>query len=241
MNQFKPFTADRRSSLEERQLALHQMYRQVLGRQPYDFERQILAKAEKDFLKDKIGVRRFLKELGHSEVYQKAFYHCYSNVKFIELCFKHFLGRAPRDQSEFQLYCEILSKEGVDKLITAFLDSEEYRKVFGCFTVPYTQSQSCYESPKAYLETRLLNQEHIGQRGKSVPTMYWRQLGLNCDSGVCRHPEADELLEPLGSNEAEILQVKLQELLKLLESDRAKQALAELPAQQLEKLRQVIA
>jgi len=47
----------------------------VLGRQPYDFEREILAKAEKDFLKDKIGVRRFIKELGHSEVYHKAFYH----------------------------------------------------------------------------------------------------------------------------------------------------------------------
>ncbi len=154
MNQFKPFTANRRSSLEERQLALHQIYRQV---QPYDFEREILAKAEKDFLKDKIWVRRFIKELGHSEVYHKAFYHCYSNVKFIELCFKHFLGRAPRDQSELQIYCDILTKEGVDKLITAFLDSEEYRKVFGCFTVPYTRSQNCYESPKAYLETRLLN------------------------------------------------------------------------------------
>ncbi|MBO1349845.1 MAG: hypothetical protein EBE86_021820 [Hormoscilla sp. GUM202] len=46
MNQFKPFTANRRSSLEERQLALHQIYRQVRGRQPYDFEREILAKAE---------------------------------------------------------------------------------------------------------------------------------------------------------------------------------------------------
>ncbi|MBC6479258.1 MAG: phycobilisome rod-core linker polypeptide [Hormoscilla sp. GM7CHS1pb] len=75
MNSSFPFTANRRSSLEERQLALHQNYRQVLGRQPYDFEREILAKAEKDFLKDKIGVRRFIKELGHSEVYHKAFYH----------------------------------------------------------------------------------------------------------------------------------------------------------------------
>ena len=240
MNEMKPFKVSRRSSLEERQQALYQIYRQVLGRQPYAFERRILAKAEKDFLKDKIGVRRFLKELGHSEVYLDAFYHGCANLKFLELCFKHFLGRAPRNEKEVQIYCDILMNEGVNQLITGILDSEEYRQVFGCFTVPYPRQPKYYESPKAYLETHILNREHMGQRGMSVPTIYWHQLGLNCDAGVCRHPEADELLEPLGSAEAEMLQVKLQELLKLLESSRGKQALAELPPQQLQKLRQAI-
>lgn len=240
MKEINPLKVSRSSSVEERQQALYQIYRQVLGRQPYAFERRILAKAEKDFLKDKIGVRRFLKELGHSEVYLDAFYHGCANLKFLELCFKHFLGRAPKNQKEVQFYCDILMHEGVNQLITAILDSEEYRKVFGCFTVPYPRQPKYYESPKAYLETHILNQEQMGQRGMSVPTMYWHQLGLNCDAGVCRHPEADEVLEPLVSVEAEMLQVKLQELLKLLESDRGKQALAELPAQQVQKLRQAI-
>ena len=51
---------------------------------------------KKDFLKDKIGVKRFLKALGHSEVYLNEFYYNSSNLKFLELCFKHFMGRAPK-------------------------------------------------------------------------------------------------------------------------------------------------
>ena len=239
MDRFKPLTVSRRSSLEERQLALYQIYHQVLDRQPYDFERQILAAAENDFLRDKIGVRRFLKQLGQSEVYLESFYHRSSNVKFIELCFKHFLGRAPNKQ-EVQIYCDSLATEGVKKLINMLLDTEEYRKSFGCFTVPYPRAQTCYESPNAYLETQILNREHVGQRGMSVPTMYWRQLDLSCSAGVCRHPESVEAMEPSGSQEEEMLRAKLQQLLELIESDRAKKALASLPPQQLEKLREAI-
>ena len=112
------------------------IYAQVLERQPYAYERKKLAQAEKDFLKNKIGVKRFLRILGHSDVYLDEFYHNSSNPKFIELCFKHFMGRAPKDQEEMHTYCDILMREGAKELITALLDSEEYRKHFGCFTVP---------------------------------------------------------------------------------------------------------
>ncbi len=191
MNAHQPCVVNRYSTPAERQAALWQIYVQVLERQPYDYEHKQLAKAEKDFLSDKIGVRRFLKELGHSQVYLNSFYHNSSNMKFLELCFKHFLGRAPIDQEEIKLYCEILMHKGVAQLITAILDSEEYRKIFGCFTVPYPRAERYYSSPKAYTESHLLNHEYIGQRGRSIPTIYWHQLGLNCDAGVCRHPEAD--------------------------------------------------
>ncbi|MBD2314898.1 phycobilisome rod-core linker polypeptide [Desertifilum sp. FACHB-1129] len=236
----KPITVSRRSTLEERQNALRQIYTQVLERQPYAYERKILQKAEQDFLKDKIGVRRFLKELGHSEVYQNAFYtHC-SNLKFLELCFKHFLGRAPINQEEVQLYCDILMRSGVNALITALLDSEEYRKVFGCFSVPYARPSQYYASPKAFLETHLLNHEYIGQRGVVVPTIYWHQLGLNCDAGLCHHPEAGEVLHPPISPEGERLQEQLQELLRLFESNQAQEAIASLSPQQKAALRKVI-
>lgn len=239
MNEFKPITVNRRSSLEERKLALHYIYRQVLDRQPYDFERQLLKEAENDFLKDKIGVRRFLKHLGQSEVYLEAFYHRYSNVKFIELCFKHFLGRAP-NRGEVQIYGNSLATVGVKNFINQLLDTEEYRKSFGCFTVPYPREQTCYDSPNAYLETQILNREHVRQRGMSVPTMYWRQLGLRCEAGVCRHPEVVEAMESPKFQEGKRLQAQLQQLLKLFESDGAKEALASLPPKQLEKLREAI-
>jgi phycoerythrin-associated linker protein len=234
MNYLEPITVSRKSSREERQTALYQIYKQVLERQPYNYERNLLAKAEQDFLSDKIGVRRFLKELGHSTVYLDSFYHNSSNMKFLELCFKHFLGRAPLNQEEIKIYCDILMYKGVEQMITTILDSEEYRKAFGCFTVPYARKQQVYESPKSFMESKLLNDEMLGRRGRSIPTIYWHQLGLNCDSGVCRHPEANEQVELSLSQE------ELSHLLKLLQSPQANQAATTLSAQQKELLRRAI-
>ncbi|MBF2025714.1 MAG: phycobilisome rod-core linker polypeptide [Oscillatoriales cyanobacterium C42_A2020_001] len=234
MNTFQPVTVNRHSTPEERQIALRQIYHQVLERQPYTYERKHLAKAEKDFLCDKIGVRRFLRELGHSQVYLNSFYHNSSNMKFLELCFKHFLGRAPINQDEIKLYCEILMHKGVAQFITAILDSEEYRKMFGCFTVPYPRVERYYPSPRAYTESSLLNQEHNGQRGRSIPTIYWHQLGLNCDAGVCRHPEADEAIA------SQISQDDLSQLLQLFRNSPPQEVVATLSREQKEMLRQAM-
>ncbi len=231
MNVYQPVVVNRYSTPAERQAALWQIYAQVLERQPYSYERQQLAKAEKEFLSDKIGVRRFLKELGHSQVYLNSFYHNSSNMKFLELCFKHFLGRAPIDQNEIKLYCEILMHKGVAKLITAILDSEEYRKAFGCFTVPYPRTERYYSSPKAYLESRLLTQEYLGQRGRSIPTIYWHQLGLNCDAGVCRHPEADEAIA------TNVSEADLSQIMTMLRSMPPREVAATLSPRQKEMLR----
>lgn len=195
MDSVTPVTLNRRSSLEERQAVLRQIYRQVLERQPYHHERCSLAKQEKEFLSEKIGVRRFIKELAYSDVYLEAFYFNAANPKFIERCFKHFLGRAVSDAEEMRTYCDILLREGVKPMLTALLDSEEYRKCFGCYTVPHERSQQNLYSPKAFLESRLLNEEHFGQRGHSIPTLYWHALGLECRDGVCQHPEAFERLD----------------------------------------------
>lgn len=246
MNTTSPITVSRQSTPEERQFALTQIYAQVLERQPYAYERKILAKAEKDFLKDKIGVRRFLKELGHSSVYLDAFYHRFSNLKFIELCFKHFMGRAFADRAEMEFYCNILMKEGVERLITTLLDSEEYRKAFGCFTVPYARSTKFHASPKAYQETHLLQHEHFGQRGFVIPTMYWHDLGLNCDAGACdprstapaaQMPAASAAAanEPSGALEQELLQ-----LLRSMAPSHARDLIATLSSSQREALRQAV-
>lgn len=238
MDRVQPVIVSRRSSLEERQAALYQIYRQVLERQPYSFERQTLARAEKDFLADKIGVRRFLKELGHSEVYLSSFYYPASNLKFLEWCFKHFMGRAPIDQNEIRLYCDILMRKGVKSVITAILDSEEYRKVFGCFTVPYPHEQH-YASPKSYLETQILNHEYVEQRGHVVPTIYWHELGLNCDAGVCSHPEANEVLDSAAPT-GEMLQEQLLDLIKALDAAQAREVIATLSPTQKQALRKAI-
>lgn len=185
----REITVSRQSPGEERQAALHQIYAQVLERQPYRFERKQLAKIEAEFLKNKIGVKRFLRELGHSEVYLNEFYYNSSNPKFIELCFKHFIGRAPSDQDEMHYYCDILMRQGVKAMITALLDSEDYLRHFGCFTVPHAWTEESYPSPRTFWETDVLLRELHGRRGWIVPTMIWHDLQLNCDGGSCSLPE----------------------------------------------------
>ncbi|WP_035991156.1 phycobilisome rod-core linker polypeptide [Leptolyngbya sp. KIOST-1] len=184
----REITVSRQSAGEERQAALHQIYAQVLERQPYGFERKQLAKIESEFLRNKIGVKRFLRELGHSEVYLNEFYYNSSNPKFIELCFKHFIGRAPSGQNEMHDYCDILMRQGVKAMITALLDSEDYLRHFGCFTVPHAWAEESYPSPKTFWETEVLLHELHGRRGWIVPTMIWHDLRLNCDGGSCSLP-----------------------------------------------------
>lgn len=232
MKVIKETVVSRRSSLEERQAALHQIYNQVLERQPYASERRILAKAEKDFLRDKIGVKRFLKALGHSEVYLNEFYFNSSNLKFLELCFKHFMGRAPRNHEELREYCDVLMRDGVNELITKMIDSEEYRKHFGCFTVPHPYAEKNYESPKAYIENDLLINELHGRRGTIIPTMLWHELGLECDGGECR-VQTENLL---FGDDADADRMELLQVLRRIHPEDLEEVAAALPAKQRETL-----
>ncbi|MBD2190156.1 phycobilisome rod-core linker polypeptide [Pseudanabaena mucicola] len=189
MDTYTPITIDRKSTETDRQVALHQIYTQILERQPYEYERKELAKLEKDFLKGKLGVRHFIGELVMSSVYLNSFYRDCSNLKFVEWSFKHLLGRAIQGHEEVAKYMNLLMMEGVSVFFHEILGSEEYRKAFGGFTVPYARDVKFYESPRNYLQTDLLQHEHVGQRGKVIPTIYWQQLGMDCETGTCVMPE----------------------------------------------------
>lgn len=232
-------TVNRHSTREERQRALYEIYAQVLERQPYAYEHRVLAKVEQDFLRDKIGVKRFLKALGHSEVYLNEFYYNSSNLKFLELCFKHFMGRAPYDRDEMKLYSDILMRDGVNDLITKMIDSEEYRKHFGCFTVPYPTEDTVYPSPKAYLETDILNHELHGQRGHVMPTMVWHELGLTCDGGQCETRSQQPALAFPDTEDHD--RVELLQVLRRMHPEDLKEIAASLPPAQRVSLQQALA
>ena len=189
MDTHTPITIDRKSTEIDRQTALRQIYAQVLERQPYEYERKKIAKLEKDFLKGKLGVKHFIGELVVSSVYLNSFYRGCSNLKFVEWSFKHLLGRAIQGHEEIAKYMDLLMMKGVSAFFLEILGSEEYRKAFGCFTIPYARDVKYYDSPRNYLQTDLLQHEHVGQRGKVIPTIYWQQLGMDCETGTCVIPE----------------------------------------------------
>ncbi|OIP76959.1 MAG: hypothetical protein AUK48_04855 [Oscillatoriales cyanobacterium CG2_30_44_21] len=240
MDNHQPITIDRKATEADRQNALRQIYFQILERQPYEYERKELAKLEKDFLKGKLGIRHFIGELVMSSVYLNSFYYDCSNMKFVEWTFKHLLGRAIQGSEEIATYMNLLMMEGVSVFFHEILGSEEYRKAFGCFTIPYAREAKLYDSPRNYLQTNLLQHEHVGQRGKIVPTIYWQQLGMDCETGTCVMPDAKVVSTHPEANEPMILRSvndEIEELLQMLQKSDAKQVLQSMNENQKSLLR----
>ncbi|MCY7331423.1 MAG: phycobilisome rod-core linker polypeptide [Pseudanabaena sp. CAN_BIN31] len=241
MNDHTPITIDRKSTEADRQTALHQIYAQVLERQPYEHERKEIAKLEKDFLKGKLGVRHFIGELVMSPVYLNSFYKDCSNLKFVEWSFKHLLGRALQGKEEIAKFMDLLMMHGVSAFFHEILGSEEYRKAFGGFTIPYAHDVKFYDSPRNYLQTDLLQHEHVGQRGKVIPTIYWQQLGMDCETGTCvmpsakveTHQESPKVKEPVSK----ALNEEIEELLQMLQHSDTRQVLQSMNENQRSLLR----
>nr|YP_010619673.1 Phycobilisome linker polypeptide [Tayloriella tenebrosa]WAX03686.1 Phycobilisome linker polypeptide [Tayloriella tenebrosa] len=136
--QLKLFVLNESSKLSDKIQVLRASYRQI-------FERDLGAfsvgdqfySLEKSFMNSEITVQKLVQQLGLSSLYRKEFYQPYPNTKVIELSTKHFLGRAPNNQSEIRYYNQILASQGLSSLVSTIVSSIEYEKVFGCNTVPY--------------------------------------------------------------------------------------------------------
>ena len=114
-------------------------YRQIFERDiaPYVVDSSEFSELESKLANQEINLKEFIEALGCSQLYIKEFYAPYPNTKVIELGTKHFLGRAPQDQSEIQKYNKILASEGIRVFIRAMVDTPEYAQYFGEDTVPY--------------------------------------------------------------------------------------------------------
>lgn len=124
---------------EDLQEVIRAVYRQVLGNQ-YVFEGEDLASAEAFLRNGDLTVRGFVKVVAKSELYKSLFFQKASQYRFIELNFKHLLGRAPQDQSEISEHVAIYNGQGYDDEIDSYIDSEEYLSNFGESVVPYPRS-----------------------------------------------------------------------------------------------------
>lgn len=111
-------------------------YRQVFGNDHIMLSER-LKSAESLLTQGHISVRDFVRALAHSDIYRQKFFDSTPQVRFIELNFKHFLGRAPYDESEISEHVNLYVKQGYDAEIDSYLDSQEYLDHFGESIVPY--------------------------------------------------------------------------------------------------------
>ena len=129
----------------EKEQIIRAIYRQVLGNAyVMDSERQVVL--ESQFKLGEIRVREFVRRLAKSDLYRSRFFESCSRYRYIELAFRHLLGRAPADFEEMRAHAERLDAKGYDADIDSFLDSGEYQDYFDEWTVPYQRgwkTESC--------------------------------------------------------------------------------------------------
>ena len=112
------------------------IYRQVLGNAyVMDSERQLVI--ESQFKLGEISVREFVRRLAKSDLYRTRFFDDCARYRYIELAFRHLLGRAPVDFQEMRTHAERLDSHGYEADIDSFLDSSDYQDNFGEWTVPF--------------------------------------------------------------------------------------------------------
>ena len=124
-------------------LAIRASYRQVFGNFALmESERPI--ELERRLRNGDIAIRDFIRSLAKSEFYRTHYFHNVSQQRFIELTFKHLLGRPLQSQVEVIKHIEFIHNEGFDYHIDSLIDSLEYQEVFGEYTVPF---QRYWDSP----------------------------------------------------------------------------------------------
>ncbi|AGY60546.1 phycobilisome rod-core linker polypeptide [Gloeobacter kilaueensis] len=124
---------------DDLQLVIRAVYRQVLGNE-HLMESERLDSAESLLRNGDITVSQFVRLVAKSDLYRALFFESTSQYRFIELNFKHLLGRAPIDQAEISQHVRLYNDEGYDAEIDSYIDSDEYIQNFGENIVPYPRA-----------------------------------------------------------------------------------------------------
>lgn len=126
------------SSISEKENAIRAVYKQVLGN-PHIMESERLVSAESQFCDGTLSVKEFVRAVAKSAFYSARYFQSCAPYRFVELNFKHLLGRAPLDQSEISEHICTCIGQGYDAEIDSYIDSAEYQEKFGDNVVPYYQ------------------------------------------------------------------------------------------------------
>jgi phycoerythrin-associated linker protein len=118
------------------QTVIRSVYRQVLGN-AHVMESQRLVNAESLLRGGDINVRDFVRAIAQSDLYRSLFFEPSSPYRFIELNFKHLLGRAPQDQAEIRKHTKVYTEQGYVAEINSYINSPEYSMHFGDTVVPH--------------------------------------------------------------------------------------------------------
>jgi len=142
---------------------LRAAYRQVFGNR-YLMEMDVQPSIEALFMNGDLTVQGLVTALAQSETYRRLYLETNSPYRFVELNFKHLLGRPPRDQAEVSEHVRRLADEGFEAEIASYTYSDEYLNNFGSDSVPFARTATSVVggSTVAYQRTQALDPGYAG-------------------------------------------------------------------------------
>jgi phycoerythrin-associated linker protein len=172
------------------------VYKQVLGNAyVMESERQLVP--ESQFKLGEISVREFVRRIAKSDLYRSRLFETCARYRYIELAFRHLMGRAPIDFQEMRDHSERLDAKGYDADIDSFLDCEDYQNAFGEWIVPYQRgwkTESCTTLQEFTWSFQLL-------RGNSSSSLKGDLAGISSKLGGAAYQNRPLAVVPPSSSE----------------------------------------
>ncbi len=140
MTETTTLAAPANTDLGHAEEVIQSVYKQVFGNR-HLMELDVNPSLEALFINGDLTVQGFVTALAQSETYKKLFLESNSPYRFVELNFKHLLGRSPHDQAELMDHVRRFNDEGYEAEIESYTYSEEYLSSFGVDQVPYNRSK----------------------------------------------------------------------------------------------------
>lgn len=190
-------------------------YRQVFGNQ-YIMASERLTSAESLLRQGDISVRDFVRALALSDLYREKFFLSGPQNRFIELNFKHLLGRAPYGQEEIQAHGAIYHSLGYEAEINSYIDSAEYQESFGDDTVPYNRGYLTQRNQKTVGFTRffkLYRGYATSDRSQKagVKARLTREIAKNSSSPVSNASTGPAIVGTSGGNREGLYRIRVQQ------------------------------
>jgi phycocyanin-associated rod linker protein len=197
---------------DEVQGVISAAYRQVLGNE-YLMKSERLVGAESLLVQGVISVRDFVRAIAESELYRQKFLYPNFHVRFIELNYKHLLGRAPYDQSEIAYHLDLFVDQGYEAEIESYLSSAEYQQSFGDDIVPYHRDFQIDRPGQRAIGFSRLSHLYRGYansdraQGQKQPKLTW-EIARNSATPITA-PAPSKLSGSLGGSRGDVYRVRV--------------------------------
>jgi phycobilisome core-membrane linker protein len=119
--------------LHEVPAVVHQLYRQVLDREP---DESGLVAYGRVLSEGEWSVRDAVRAMGHSDEYKQRFVIPFTIEDAVKACFRHFFAREA-DLPGLRAWEAEAVKHGIDVVVDGLVNSPEYSNRFGNDTVPH--------------------------------------------------------------------------------------------------------